>query len=71
MTRPKLSALKILRESWALRQFDIAILAGVSPSTVFAAERHGLISKTSKAKIPKVLGIEPSVLFGDGPGELR
>jgi hypothetical protein len=71
MTRPKPSAIKILRESRALRQLDIAILAKVYPPTIFAAERHGLVSKTSKAKISNVLGVEPSALFGDGPGAAR
>jgi len=65
--RPRSSPMRALRESRALRQLDIAILAGISPSTVFAAERHGCVSKTSQRKIARVLGVEPAALFGEAP----
>lgn len=65
MIRPRSSPMRALRESRALRQLDIAILAGISPSTVFAAERHGCVSRTSQKKIARVLGVEPTALFGD------
>lgn len=45
-----------------LTQAQLAVQAGLSPSTVSLAERAGLISRATAAKLAAVLGITPEEL---------
>jgi transcriptional regulator with XRE-family HTH domain len=51
-----------LREQAGMTREQLAVKAGVSSSTVYLAERAGLLSDAIAAKLARVLGVEPSQL---------
>lgn len=48
-------ALRELRERCGLTQVELAVRAGCSLNTVGAAERHGVVSRQTAAKLGKAL----------------
>jgi DNA-binding XRE family transcriptional regulator len=53
----KTSPVKSAREHAGLTQEQLAVKAGLSSTTVYLAERAGLITPTTAAKIAAVLGV--------------
>ncbi len=52
------------RKRAKLTQLQLAVRAGLDPSTIAQAERpHGVASFETKLKLAKVLGLEPMDLF--------
>jgi DNA-binding XRE family transcriptional regulator len=58
----KISPTRSARENAGLTREQLAVKAGLSTTTVYLAERAGLISPTTAEKIAAVLGVKPEDL---------
>jgi len=56
------SPLRAARERAGLTREQLAVRAGLSSSTLYLAERAGLVSDATAAKLAAVLGVEPAEL---------
>lgn len=54
---PRTSRVKKAREHAGLTQEQLAVKAGISSTTVYLAERAGIVTATTAAKIAAVLGV--------------
>lgn len=71
LEEPPKSRMALIRLSRGLRQRDIELLTGLTMATVNSAERHGRVSPRTKRLIARVLGVDPAMLFGNGPGDAQ
>lgn len=62
-TRLKRRPVRIERERVGLTREQLAVKAGVGTSTLYLAERVGLISPTTATKLATVLGVQPEKLL--------
>lgn len=63
----QLSPLAVIRRSRGLRQLDVAILTGLSPTTIFHIEAGANVSNRTRKKVRRVLGLPEDHLFGCAP----
>lgn len=56
------SPVRAARERAGLTREQLAVRAGLSSSTLYLAERAGLVSDATAAKLAIALGIEPAEL---------
>jgi len=56
------SPLRAARERAGLTREQLAVRAGLSSSTLYLAERAGLVSDATAAKLAAALGVEPAEL---------
>lgn len=61
-TTMKPNAVRAARERAGLTREQAAVKAGVSSSTLYLAERAGLLSDNIAAKLAKALGMDPEEL---------
>jgi transcriptional regulator with XRE-family HTH domain len=61
-TSTKRSVVRSARQNSGLTREQLAVKAGVSSTTVYLAERAGLISETTAKKLASVLGVSPEEL---------
>jgi transcriptional regulator with XRE-family HTH domain len=54
--------IKVIREQKALSVRDLALKAGISPSTIVRIESGLPVRHITKRKIAKALGVEPSYI---------
>lgn len=56
-TPPSTSRVKTAREHAGLTQEQLAVKAGLSSTTIYLAERAGIVTASTAAKIAAVLGV--------------
>jgi transcriptional regulator with XRE-family HTH domain len=61
-TRAKPSPVRLARERVGLTREQLAVRAGVSSSTLYLAERAGLLSDAIATKVAAALGVSPKEL---------
>lgn len=61
--KTKPSPVRSKREDANLTREQLAVKAGVGTTTVYLAERAGLISQNTAAKLAVVLGCDPEALL--------
>jgi ribosome-binding protein aMBF1 (putative translation factor) len=61
--RSKPSAVRTARENAGLTREQLAVKASVSSTTVYLAERAGLLSENTAKKLAVVLGCDPATLL--------
>jgi len=64
MQKARPNSIRAAREATGLSREQAAVKAGISGTTLRIAERTGLITEQSAAKLAPVLGVKPAVLLG-------
>jgi len=64
MQKAKQNSVRAAREATGLSREQAAVKAGISGTTLRIAERTGLISEATAAKLAPVLGVKPGELLG-------
>jgi transcriptional regulator with XRE-family HTH domain len=62
-TTPKLSPIAERRKALGINRETLAVRAGLSLSTIYLAERAGLVTDATAARLAPVLGCAPSDLL--------
>jgi len=65
------SKLRQLRESRGLRQIDLVIQTGLSPATIWHADKDDTIADETRAKIAKVLKVSIQELWPENSREQK
>jgi DNA-binding XRE family transcriptional regulator len=63
----KLNQVRAARERTGLTREQLAVKAGVSSTTLYLAERAGLMSATTAAKLALILGTSADALLANAP----